>query len=219
MRPWAWLASAVASGSLALLLLHCGSTGATDGGDDVPLPNRVDATDSGVMTDATKADAATTADARVASCDPSKPFGTPVRVADFEPNKARSTPGPISRWQCAPRRACPSAARWSSRRARRRTTTTPWPLPISSRCGFTRTAMAPLTSSSRRVRARLDRSALPPPSRASTRGRRTRTTRIFVAQAASCGSSPIAGGARAASTSTSRSVQVARSRLRFASPS
>ena len=92
MRPWAWLAAAGASGSLALLLLHCGSTGATDGGDDVPLPNRVDAHDSGVTTDAMSADVTKTSDARVASCDPSKPFGTPVRVADFDPNAARATP-------------------------------------------------------------------------------------------------------------------------------
>ncbi len=94
MRPWAWLAAAGASGSLALVLLHCGSTGATDGGDDVPLPSRVDVIDSGVTTDATSADAdaATTADARVASCDPSKPFGTAVRVADFDANAARATP-------------------------------------------------------------------------------------------------------------------------------
>ena len=92
MRPWAWLAAAGASGPLALLLLHCGSTGATDGGDDVPLPNRVDAVDSGLTTDATRVDAVSTADARVPSCDPSKPFGVPVRVADFDPNAARSTP-------------------------------------------------------------------------------------------------------------------------------
>jgi hypothetical protein len=94
MRPWAWLTAAGAVGSLALVLLHCGSTGATDGGDDVPLPSRVDAIDSGVTRDATSADAdaATTADARIASCDPSKPFGTPVRVADFDPNAARATP-------------------------------------------------------------------------------------------------------------------------------
>jgi Tol biopolymer transport system component len=94
MRPWGWLAAAGASGSLALVLLHCGSTSATDGGDDVPLPSRVDAIDSGVTKDATSADAdaATTTDARVASCDPSKPFGTPVRVADFDPKAARATP-------------------------------------------------------------------------------------------------------------------------------
>ena len=93
MRSWARLAAAGVSGSLALLLLHCGSRGATDGGDDVPLPNRVDAIDSAAMTtDATIPDAAATVDARVASCDPSKPFGTPVRVADFDPNAARSTP-------------------------------------------------------------------------------------------------------------------------------
>jgi Tol biopolymer transport system component len=97
MRSWAWLAAVGASGvtgCLALLLLQCGVTGATDAGDDVPLPNRVDGVDSGAATDAKSFDAAndTAADARVASCDPSKPFGTPVRVVDFDAKAMRSTP-------------------------------------------------------------------------------------------------------------------------------
>jgi len=95
MGRWAWLAAIGASGPLALLLLQCGGGGSASDGDDIELPDRGDpTTDGGTATDGPRSDSPTTTflDAQSPSCDPSKPFGTPVRVADFEPNAARSTP-------------------------------------------------------------------------------------------------------------------------------
>lgn len=92
----AWLAAIGACGPLALLLLlQCGGGDSASEGDDIALPARADgATDGGTTTDAPRTDSTTTTlpDARPPTCDPSKPFGTPVRIADFDPNAARSTP-------------------------------------------------------------------------------------------------------------------------------
>ena len=84
-----------ASGPLALLFVQCGGGGSAADGDDIALPGRTGGGLEGGATDAPRSDSSTTVDIGDAGsprCDPTKPFGTPVRLADFEPNAPRSTP-------------------------------------------------------------------------------------------------------------------------------
>jgi len=91
----AWLVACAATAPLALLLLQCGGDGAASDGPDIALPERSGSDGGGSRSDAAS-DSATTfgldATAPKPACDPSKPFGTPVRVAEFSATTPRSTP-------------------------------------------------------------------------------------------------------------------------------
>jgi Tol biopolymer transport system component len=75
---------------VALLLLHCGTSSPSANDDPVALPSR---TTPDAATDAPAADAADAApDTPAAACDPTKPFGAPVRIADFDAASANTSP-------------------------------------------------------------------------------------------------------------------------------
>jgi Tol biopolymer transport system component len=73
---------------LALLLLHCGTSGPSANDEPIPLPSRTTPDAAPPPEDA--ADAADAAPA--AACDPTKPFGAPVRIADFDAASANTSP-------------------------------------------------------------------------------------------------------------------------------
>jgi hypothetical protein len=101
MRRWAaraWIHAAGVSIPLALLFVQCGGGSSTPDDGDLALPNRIDVADSGAdASDAPRSDAKPSPDGALVDaaplrCDPSKPFGTPVRLPEFDAAGLRSTP-------------------------------------------------------------------------------------------------------------------------------
>jgi Tol biopolymer transport system component len=91
MRRWA------VSIPLTLLLVQCGGGDPAADDPDLVLPDRVDSIDSGKPANDGSRDAppptdSSLVDAPAPACDPTKPFGTPVRMAEFDAAGHRSTP-------------------------------------------------------------------------------------------------------------------------------
>lgn len=93
---WAWLV-ACAAAPFALLLLQCGGGDAASDDPDIALPERTGRDGAADGRSDSASDSSTTFGLDGSSppspaCDPSKPFGTPVRIAEFSATAARSTP-------------------------------------------------------------------------------------------------------------------------------
>lgn len=89
MRGWAGRASALVVAALAIRLIQCASSSDPDD-PGIGVPPRVDKPEGG---DADTSDVQTiVTDSGVPACDPSKPFGAPVRLAELDAGMQAATP-------------------------------------------------------------------------------------------------------------------------------